>query len=105
MIRRALPLLALVAVAPLLLGAAGDTVRVTPLARDGQVYVSFSLDGGLTPDMRETIRSGLQTTYRVRHRASARRHDLVRPHAGDDDRDGDGPVRQPHAPPSAVAGD
>ena len=63
MIRRALPLLALVAVAPLLLGAAGDTVRVTPLARDGQVYVSFSLDGGLTPDMRETIRSGLQTTY------------------------------------------
>ena len=63
MIRRALPLLALVALAPLLLGAAGDTVRVTPLARDGQVYVSFSLDGGLTPDMRETIRSGLQTTY------------------------------------------
>jgi hypothetical protein len=63
MIRRALPLLALIAVAPLLLGAAGDAVRVTPLARDGQVYVSFSLDGGLTPDMRETIRSGLQTSY------------------------------------------
>ena len=63
MIRRALPLLALIAIAPLLLGAAGDAVRVTPLARDGQVYVSFSLDGGLTPDMRETIRSGLQTTY------------------------------------------
>jgi hypothetical protein len=63
MIRRALSLLALALGAPFLLGAAGDAVRVTPLARDGQVYVSFSLDGGLTPDMRETIRSGLQTTY------------------------------------------
>lgn len=63
MIRRALPLLALLLVAPTLLGAAGDTVRVTPLVRDGKVYVSFSLEGGLTPEMRETIRSGLQTTY------------------------------------------
>jgi hypothetical protein len=63
MIRRALSLLALALGSPFLLGAAGDAVRVTPLARDGQVYVSFSLDGGLTPDMRETIRSGLQTTY------------------------------------------
>jgi hypothetical protein len=61
MIRRALPLLPLVLLLPFLFGAAGDTVRVTPLARDGQVYVSFSLEGGLTPDMRETIRSGLQT--------------------------------------------
>jgi Domain of unknown function (DUF4390) len=63
MIRRALPLAALLFAAPAFLGAAGDTVRVTPLARDGQVYVSFSLEGGLTPDMRETIRSGLQTTF------------------------------------------
>jgi len=61
--RRALPLLAILLAMPLLLGAAGDTVRVTPLAKDGQVYVSFSLEGGLAPDMRETIRSGLQTTY------------------------------------------
>jgi hypothetical protein len=38
-----------------------DVVRVTPLARDGQVYVSFELDGGLTDEMRETIQSGLPT--------------------------------------------
>lgn len=38
-------------------------VRVTPLARDGEVYVSFALDGGVTDEVRETIASGLQTAF------------------------------------------
>jgi hypothetical protein len=40
-----------------------EVVRVTPLARDGEVYVSFALDGGLTDQVRETIASGLQTAF------------------------------------------
>jgi Domain of unknown function (DUF4390) len=40
-----------------------DVVRVTPLPRDGEVYVSFALDGGVTDDVRETIASGLQTAF------------------------------------------
>jgi len=40
-----------------------DVVRVTPLARDGEVYVSFTLDGGVTDEVRETISSGLQTAF------------------------------------------
>jgi hypothetical protein len=44
-----------------------QTVQVTPLQRDGQVLVSFSLSGGFDEDVRATIRSGLTTsfTYRV----------------------------------------
>jgi hypothetical protein len=38
-----------------------ETVRVTPLPRDGDVFVSFALDGGVTDEVRETIASGLQT--------------------------------------------
>lgn len=38
-------------------------VRVTPLARDGEVYVSFALEGGVTDEVRETIASGLQTAF------------------------------------------
>ena len=38
-------------------------IRVMPLPRDGQVYVSFELAGGMTPDIRETIRSGLPTSF------------------------------------------
>jgi hypothetical protein len=40
-----------------------DVVRVTPLPRDGEVYVSFALDGGVTDEVRETIASGLQTAF------------------------------------------
>ena len=40
-----------------------DVVRVTPLARDGEVYVTFTLDGGVTDEVRETIASGLQTAF------------------------------------------
>jgi len=40
-----------------------ESIRVMPLPRDGQVYVSFELSGGVTDEIRETIRSGLQTSF------------------------------------------
>jgi hypothetical protein len=40
-----------------------DGVRVTPLVRDGQLLVSFELPGGVTDEVRQTIRSGLQTSF------------------------------------------
>jgi hypothetical protein len=43
--------------------APGDEVRLTPLIRDGQVLVSFELAGGMTDEVRQTIRSGLQTSF------------------------------------------
>jgi hypothetical protein len=39
----------------------GD-ILVTPIAREGQVLVSFELSDGLTPDVRDAIQSGLPTT-------------------------------------------
>ena len=41
---------------------AQDAIRVVPLARDGEVLVSFDLADGFTPDVREAIASGLRTT-------------------------------------------
>jgi hypothetical protein len=38
-------------------------IRVTPIERDGQVFVSFDLSDGLTPDVRDAIQSGLSTTF------------------------------------------
>lgn len=38
-------------------------VQVTPLARDGRVYVSFELSGGFSDDLRAAIQSGLTTTF------------------------------------------
>ncbi len=38
-------------------------LNVTPMARDGQVLVSFELDGGMTPDVRAAIQSGLTTSF------------------------------------------
>lgn len=38
-------------------------IRVTPLARDGQLLVSFELPGAVTGEIRETIRSGLPTSF------------------------------------------
>lgn len=46
-----------------LLAAAPDFLRVTPLPRDGHVYVSFQLAGAFSDEIRETIRSGLPTTF------------------------------------------
>ena len=42
---------------------AADSIRVTPLVRDGQVLVSFQLDNGFTEDVRAAIYSGLRTTF------------------------------------------
>jgi hypothetical protein len=59
-----LALVALVLAAPVARAAdPPDVVRVTPLPRDGEVYVSFTLDGGVTDEVRETIASGLQTAF------------------------------------------
>jgi hypothetical protein len=38
-------------------------IMVTPIARDGQVLVSFDMTDGFTTDVRETIQSGLSTTF------------------------------------------
>jgi hypothetical protein len=37
-------------------------VSLTPIARDGQVVVSFDLGAGLSSDLRDAIHSGLATT-------------------------------------------
>jgi len=38
-------------------------LRVTPLLRDGQVLVSFTMAGAFDDDVRAAIRSGLPTTF------------------------------------------
>jgi hypothetical protein len=38
-------------------------VTVTPIARDGQVQVTFDLSDAFTSDVRDAIRSGLATTF------------------------------------------
>ena len=43
--------------------AAGADVRVTPVVREGRVWVSFGLAGGFTPDVREAVLSGLPVTF------------------------------------------
>ena len=49
--------------------ADGDPdLTVTPIARDGQVVVSFDLSDGFTPDVRDAIQSGLSTNLFVRSR-------------------------------------
>ena len=40
---------------------AGDELQVVSLTRDGVVYVSFTFPNGFTDDMRDALRSGLQT--------------------------------------------
>ena len=51
------------AAAPQSQPAGSESIRVMPLPRDGQVYVSFELAGGVTDEFRETIRSGLPTSF------------------------------------------
>ena len=51
--------LSVVAAAP----AYADDLRVRPLVRDGQVLVSFALDGGLTDEMKAVVQIGLRTTF------------------------------------------
>ncbi len=43
--------------------APGETLRVRPLLRDGQVLITFSLDGGLTDEMKAVVSSGLRTVF------------------------------------------
>jgi hypothetical protein len=62
------PLLAIaawlsIAAAPQVPSGGAEPIRVMPLPRDGQVYVSFELAGGVTDEIRETIRSGLPTSF------------------------------------------
>jgi uncharacterized protein DUF4390 len=38
-------------------------ISVRPIARDGQLLVSFEMRGGLTPEVRDAIQSGLPTTF------------------------------------------
>jgi hypothetical protein len=45
------------------LGAADPGLVVTPIWRNGQVLVSFELSNALTPEVRDTIQSGLPTTF------------------------------------------
>lgn len=40
-----------------------QSIDVTPLARDGQLYVSFEVRDAFTDDMRAAIASGLKTTF------------------------------------------
>src|SRR5918994_4321261 len=40
-----------------------ETLRVRPLVRDGQVLVTFALDGGLTEEMKAVVQSGLRTVF------------------------------------------
>jgi hypothetical protein len=44
-------------------GAADADITVTPIARDGQVVVSFDLSDGFTADVRDAIQSGLSTAF------------------------------------------
>jgi hypothetical protein len=53
--------LAMLVVAPAVVMA--QSVRITPLARDGQVLVSFELDGAFTDEVRAAIQSGLPTSF------------------------------------------
>jgi hypothetical protein len=57
------------------LAAAGPDLSVTPIARDGQVLVTFELEDGLTSEVRDAIQSGLATTFsydvELRHGSAA----------------------------------
>ncbi len=61
---RAAGLLSLLVVSAAQAAAQGaETLRVRPLIRDGQVLVTFSLDGGLTDEMKAVVQSGLRTVF------------------------------------------
>ena len=40
-----------------------ETLRVRPIFKDGQVLVTFALDGGLTDEMKAVVQSGLRTVF------------------------------------------
>jgi hypothetical protein len=41
----------------------GETLRVRPLVLDDKVLVTFSLDGGMTDEMKAVVQSGLRTVF------------------------------------------
>ena len=41
----------------------GETLKVRPFFKDGQVLVSFALEGGLTDEMKAVVQSGLRTVF------------------------------------------
>jgi hypothetical protein len=43
--------------------ADAQDLSVTPIAREGQVFVSFELSNGFSADVRDAIQSGLPTTF------------------------------------------
>jgi len=45
------------------IGRAAGSVRIVPIARDDQVFVSFNVTDGYTDEVREAIGSGLRTTF------------------------------------------
>jgi hypothetical protein len=40
-----------------------EALKVRPLYKDGQLLVSFSLNGGLTDEMKAVVQSGLRTVF------------------------------------------
>lgn len=40
-----------------------EVLKVRPLVKDGQVLVTFSLNGGLTDEMKAVVQSGLRTVF------------------------------------------
>jgi len=62
--RLAAGVLALVALASGQVGAqTSEGLRVVPLVKDDQVFVSFTLNDGFTEEVRAAIQSGLKTTF------------------------------------------
>ena len=60
---RTLAVLGLLALSASSAFAQADTLKVRPLVRDGQLLVTFALDGGLTDDMKAVVQSGLRTVF------------------------------------------
>jgi hypothetical protein len=58
-----LGLITLVVLAGTASAQSAETLKVRPLVRDGQVLVTFSLDGGLTDEMKAVVQSGLRTVF------------------------------------------
>jgi hypothetical protein len=44
-------------------GAAAQTITITPVARDGQVLVTFTLKDGFDEDVKAAIHSGMSITF------------------------------------------
>ncbi len=73
-VRTILPVTALVLLAAVaVVRGAEPELIVTPIARDGQLLVTFDLSDGLTSDVRDAIQSGLPTafTYDIELRRAA----------------------------------